>query len=183
MLLPHLTGTQISLRPLKRSDITALKRQANDRTISKFMPSIQFPYTAENARRWVNRTLRSARTDSAYQLGIELLSRKDFIGMMGIKNINRVDRNGELEYWLGRSYRGRSYASQAMRLMLRFAFNELNLHRVYAIVAALNTPSIKLLERHGFLREAVWRDATWINNGWHDVYCYGLLETEQGKYE
>jgi [ribosomal protein S5]-alanine N-acetyltransferase len=183
MLLPQLNGNHISLRALKRSDIPALAKQANDRSISKFMPSIHFPYTAEDARLWVNASLRMARNDSAYQLGVELLSRKDIIGMMGIKNINRVDRNGELEYWLGRGYRGRSYASEAMRLMLRFAFHDLRLHRVYAIVVALNKPSIMLLERYGFVREAVWREATWIDNRWHDVYCYGLLETEQNKYE
>ncbi len=178
MLLPHLAGTQIALRPLKRSDITALKKQANDRTISKFIPSIQYPYTAEHARRWVNSTLRLARNDSACQLGIELVAEKGIIGMMGLKNINKIDRNGELEYWVGRAYRGHGYVSEALKLMLRFAFNNLHLHRVYAIVAALNIPSIKLLERHGFSRDAVWRDASWINGGWHDVYSYGLLETE-----
>ena len=125
MLLPHLTGTQIALRPLKRFDITALKRQPNDQTISKIIPSIQYPYTAEHARRWVNSTWRLARNDSACQLGIELVAGKGIIGMMGLKNLNRVDRNGELEYWLGRDFRGRSYASEAMRLMLRFAFNDL----------------------------------------------------------
>lgn len=178
MLLPHLIGIQISLRPLKRSDILALKKQANDRTISRFIPLIHFPYTADHARRWVNHTLRLARNDSACQLGIELTFDKGIIGMMGIKNINKVDRNGELEYWLGRDYRGRSYGSEAMRLMLRFAFDELRLHRVYAIVVELNVPSVRLLERYGFVREAVWRDASWIDGRWQDVYCYGLLETE-----
>ena len=181
MLLPHLTGTQVSLRPLKRSDIPILTKQANDRTISRFMTSIHFPYTTDHARRWVNRTLRLARNDSACQLGIELVARKGIIGMMGIRNLNKIDRNGELEYWLGRSHRNKSYASESMRLMLRFAFDDLCLHRVYAIVAELNTASIMLLERYGFKREAVWRDASRINSRWYDVYCFGLLETEMNQ--
>ena len=89
MLLPSLIGTKICLRPLKQSDITALKMQANDRTISRFIPSIQFPYTIEHARRWVNRTLRQALNDSGCLLGIELASRKGIIGMMGLKNLNQ----------------------------------------------------------------------------------------------
>jgi [ribosomal protein S5]-alanine N-acetyltransferase len=178
MLLPTLIGTRLCLRPLKRSDTPELKRQANDRTISRFIPSIPFPYTTDNARRWVNCSLRLARNDSACQLGIELTSEVGIIGMMGIKNINRVDRNGELEYWIGREYRGRSYTSEAMKLMLRFAFNDLRLHRVYAIVVSSNIPSVKLLERFKFKREAVWRDASRINKSWHDVYSYGLLESE-----
>jgi ribosomal-protein-alanine N-acetyltransferase len=178
MVLPQLTGNHICLRQLKRTDIPALECEANDQTISRFIPVIHFPYTAEHARRWVNRTWRLARNDSAYQFGIEQLSKKTIIGMMGLKNINPFDRNGELEYWLGCSYRGRSYASEAMRLMLRFAFCDIHLHRVYAIVVDLNMPSIRLLERYGFAREAVWRDASWMDNSWHDVYCYGLLETE-----
>lgn len=178
MKLPYLVGTRIALRPLKRSDIPAIVSQANDRTISKCIPAIHYPYTADHARRWVNRTLRLAREDSACLFGIELVGREGLIGMMGLKNLNPLDRNGELEYWLGRRFRGKSYASDAMRSMLRFAFQDLGLHRVYAIVAAPNSPSVKLLERHDFVREAIWRDASWIDNRWNDVYCYGLLETE-----
>lgn len=181
MILPRLAGTRVSLRPLKRSDIPELARQANDRAISKFVPPIHYPYTADDARRWVNRTLRLARSDSACLLGIELVSRQNIIGMMGLKNLNPIDRNGELECWLGRRYRSKSYASEAMRLMLRCAFDDLGLHRVYAIVAAPNIPSVRLLERHGFVREAVWRDASWMDNRWNDVYSYGLLETEADR--
>jgi RimJ/RimL family protein N-acetyltransferase len=126
----------------------------------------------------VNCTLRSARNDTAYQWGIELLSREGIIGMMGLKNLNHVDRNGELECWLGRTYRGQNYASEAMQLLLRFAFHDLRLHRVYAIVIASNLSSIKLLEKHRFVREAVWREASRRDNRWHDVYCHGLLAKE-----
>src|SRR5512135_1677154 len=140
MVLPTLEGIHLRLRPLKRADMRALVRQANDRSISRFIPSIHFPYTTEHARLWVNRTLRMGRNDSACQLGIELITQKGIIGMMGIKNLNRFDRNGELEYWLGRNYRGKSYASEAMKLILGYAFNDLSLHRVYAIVISSNMP-------------------------------------------
>jgi ribosomal-protein-alanine N-acetyltransferase len=183
MLLPNLIGAHIHLRSLKRSDIAALAKQANDPSIARFMPSLPHPYTSEHARRWVNCVQRAARNDAAYQWGIELVSRHGIIGMMGLKNLNLADRNGELEYWLGQRYRGRSYASEAMKLLLKFAFNDLHLHRIYAIVVSSNLASVRLLEQHGLVREAVWRDASWIDNRWHNVYGYGLLETEFKKFE
>lgn len=176
MLLPHLSSDRISLRPLRRSDIPTLQSQANDKSISKSIPSIDYPYTMEHARRWVNCTRRLARQNTACHLGIERPIVKGLVGIIGIKNLNGADRNGELECWLGREFRGQSYASEAVRLMLNLAFNDLQLHRLYAIVAAWNGPSIKLLERHGFVREAIWREATWSDNRWHDVYGYGMLE-------
>lgn len=181
MQLPHLSSDLISLRPLTRADIPALRSQANDEAISKSIPSIDYPYTMEHARRWVNCTRRLARKDLACHLGIELVEAKGIIGVMGLKNLNRVDRNGEVECWLGRDFRGCSYATEALKLMLIFAFNDLHLHRVYAIVAAWNGPSVRLLERHSFVREAVWRQATWADNRWHDVYGYGMLEPKANE--
>ncbi len=181
MKLPTLAGERIRLRPFVSSDIPALSIQANDRTIAKYMPSIAHPYTEDHARRWVNCTIRSARNDSAAHFGIERVVRPKLIGMAGIKNINRADRNGELEYWLGRRFRGDGYAFEALGVLLSYAFHSLDLHRVYAVILATNERSVRLAERLGMVREGVWREACRTRDGWCDVYAYGLLKSEFGR--
>lgn len=178
MIIPELTDNRIRLRSIGRSDIPELAKHANERLIARFMPSIAHPYTQDHARRWVNRVARMARNDTAYHWGVEPVSRPGTIGMVGLKNVNARDRNGELEYWLGKTYRGQGYASAAMALLLHFAFCDLRLHRVYAVVLAPNTASIRLLERHGFVREGVMREAFHGHRQWLDVYGYGLLATD-----
>lgn len=182
MRLPILTGNTIHLRPLKRTDIPAIARGAHNKTISKFIPPILYPYTVVEARKWVNGVRRSARADTAYQFGIERIAKQGIIGMMGLNNLNWIDKNTEVECWLARPYWGQGLASEALDLILRFAFGELKMHRVYAVMVCINESSVRLLERHGFIREATWRKACRMNGGWHDVYAYGMLEEEATPY-
>ncbi|MBU8934147.1 MAG: GNAT family N-acetyltransferase [candidate division Zixibacteria bacterium] len=183
MRLPILKGNTIHMRPLKRTDIPAIARGAHNKTISKFIPPIPYPYTVVEARKWVNCVHRSARADIAYQFGIERISKEGIVGMMGLNNLNWSDKNAEIECWLARPYWGKGFASEALKLLLRFAFGELKLHRVYAMMVSINEPSVRLLERHDFTREANWRKACRMNGGWHDVYAYGMLEEEAAKFK
>jgi RimJ/RimL family protein N-acetyltransferase len=139
---------------------------------------MSFPFSTNDARKLINQVQRSARHDLNYQFVIAPIAENGAIGMIGLNNMNWTDKNGELEYWLGKPFWERGYASDALGSLLQFAFQVLLLHRVYAITAAPNEPSWRLLERHGFVREATWRRASMIDGRWHDVYGYGLLEKE-----
>jgi ribosomal-protein-alanine N-acetyltransferase len=68
--------------------------------------------------------------------------------------------------------------TNALDLIMQFAFGKLQLHRVYAIVHSRNTASIKVLERAGFVREGTWRETTLTDDRWHDVYAYGIIDHE-----
>lgn len=73
---------------------------------------------------------------------------------------------------------GKGYGSEAARLGLAFAFDELNLHRVQATAFAYNAHSIALLEKLGFQREGVYREFLRRDGKRHDMVLYGLLERE-----
>ena len=163
MQLPLLTGNNIKLRPLKRADIPSLIENANHPAIAKFIPPIPNPYTAVEARKWVNKVHLGARKDTIYQFGIEANDSEGITGMIGLNNVNRTDSNAEIEYWLGKKYWGRGYASEATYLILKFAFKTLRLRRVYAVTISINHRSVNLLEKHGFMREGVWRQGCKMN--------------------
>ncbi|MEE9553374.1 MAG: GNAT family protein, partial [candidate division Zixibacteria bacterium] len=80
-------------------------------------------------------------------------------------------------------FQGRGYASEAIRLILGFAFKELRLVRVYAGVHQRNAPSVKALEKTGFTREGCWRKASFLGRRWSDVYAYGILKEEYHERE
>ncbi len=178
MLLPQLNAQRVRLRPLVRADIPALVTQANDRTIARLMPPIAYPYSSDHARRWVNKAQRLARQDREAHFAVERIDRAGLIGVVGIKNLNLQSRNGELEYWAGRRYRGKGYTSEALTLLLTYAFQDLRLHRVYAVILSSNVPSVRLAERCGLVREGTWREAYRARKGWLDVYAYGMLASE-----
>jgi RimJ/RimL family protein N-acetyltransferase len=79
---------------------------------------------------------------------------------------------GERAYW------GRGYGADALRLALRFGFDELNLHRVGTTVFSYNTRALALYEKLGFQREGVLREFLHRDGKRYDMYWYGLLRHE-----
>ncbi len=65
-----------------------------------------------------------------------------------------------------------------MRLLLTFAFDELNLHRVQLTVFSYNRPAIALYEKLGFQREGTFREFLQRDGRRHDMFLYGLLRRE-----
>jgi RimJ/RimL family protein N-acetyltransferase len=74
--------------------------------------------------------------------------------------------------------RGKGYGTQALKLMLNYGFNELNLHRIGTSVPAYNEGALRLFERAGFTREVTRRQAfVWQGQRW-DLLHLGILRRE-----
>ena len=77
--------------------------------------------------------------------------------------------------------RGKGYGYEVMQLVLRFAFDELNLHRIQLTVFSYNERAIALYEKLGFHREGVYREHLQRDGRRYDMYLYGLLRSEWEK--
>ena len=176
MRLPTLTGENIKLRRFKCSDVDSIVKYANDKLVSRYLPRMPHPYDTSDALEFVNYAHRTARSDSAYHFGIEW--KGDIVGSVGLKHFNLKGRNGEIGYCVARRCWRRGIASESLRLILDFVFDDLKLHRVYALVLKKNAASAHLLEKLGFTREGVLREASLLNRQWHDVFAYSLLDQE-----
>ena len=84
---------------------------------------------------------------------------------------------------LHRQYWGKGYATEAARRMLRFGFEDLKLHRIWASVAPDNTASVHVLEKIGMRREALHLKADWLKDCWRDTFIYAILEEEWREKE
>jgi len=101
------------------------------------------------------------------------------IGLFGIHHWNKYHRRAEMGYDLNRAYWGQGIASEALRAIIQFGFEQLNLNRIYAGTIADNHESVCLLERLGFEREGTRRGFSWEDDGtFHDGAMYGLLRDE-----
>jgi RimJ/RimL family protein N-acetyltransferase len=70
---------------------------------------------------------------------------------------------------------GKGYGTEALRLALQYAFDELNLHRLTLTVIDYNERAIALYEKAGFRREGVFREFGQRDGKRYDMYLYGLL--------
>jgi RimJ/RimL family protein N-acetyltransferase len=108
-------------------------------------------------------------------------SREDdhLIGRASIHWIEWSNGNGHIRLGIGTAEdRGKGYGTQALRMLLRFAFAELNLFRVTANVPEYNEAAIALLRKFGFTQEVCRRQALERDGRRWNLYVYGLLSDE-----
>ena len=84
----------------------------------------------------------------------------------------------EIAIGLFPEYRGKSLGTQAQRQLVDYLFTHYPRHRIQATTAAENTAEQRCLEKLGFTREGVIRQAQWRDGGWHDQIIYSVLRDE-----
>lgn len=148
---------------------------------------IPHPYSLELAIKFIRETQVYARKKKEYVFGIVPKGIGNVVGCVGLNEVDWQNRNAELGYWMGKAYWGKRYTTEAAKLMLQLAFDELKFHRVYANLFAENTVSKWVLEKCGFIQEGQKREERFRFNQWHDVLSYSILEqewreTKENKY-
>jgi ribosomal-protein-alanine N-acetyltransferase len=97
------------------------------------------------------------------------------IGGINLNNICRgAAQFGALGYWLGRPFQGHGYMHEAANLLISYAFNDMNLHRINAAILPHNGRSSKMLHRLGFEEEGFAKSYIQINSEWQDHLLFGL---------
>jgi RimJ/RimL family protein N-acetyltransferase len=101
------------------------------------------------------------------------------IGKAAVQRIEWANGNGFLRLGIGAAEdRQKGYGTQALRMLLRFAFAELNLFRVTAVVPEYNAGAIALVQKFGFVQEVCRRKALERDGRRWDLYVFGLLNDE-----
>jgi RimJ/RimL family protein N-acetyltransferase len=101
------------------------------------------------------------------------------IGKALIQWIEWTNGNGFIRLGIGAAEdRRKGYGTQALRMLLRFAFAELNLYRVTAVVPEYNAGAIALLYKFGFVQEVCRRKSLERDGHRWDLYVFGLLSDE-----
>lgn len=101
------------------------------------------------------------------------------IGRVALANVVLGSwRNATLGYWIDEASGSRGHATEAVLLTLRFAFDELGLHRVQPAVMPRNARSIRVVEKCGFRDEGLALRYLQINGAWEDHRIYAMTEEE-----
>jgi RimJ/RimL family protein N-acetyltransferase len=117
------------------------------------------PYTTDDARRFVLMTIGAlAEGTGAHVLVVAAADRTEILGCVGV-SIDGADRSGELGYWVAPEARGRGVATRASRLLLRHAFDHLDVGAVALQAAVGNAGSNAVAQALGFRPVGVLRSA------------------------
>lgn len=127
-------------------------------------------------RRRVRHYQRELREDLGYAFFLFRDMDDTLLGGLTLSNVRRgVTQACAVGYWIGQPYAGRGHMTRALSGAVRFAFDELKLHRMEAACMPHNSASIRVLERNGFQREGLARRYLKIDGVWQDHLLYATL--------
>jgi ribosomal-protein-alanine N-acetyltransferase len=178
---PRIATDRLLLRECSDADAADILRFRGDREVQKYNTD---PMRDEIEARGLIRTMSAWYvTRQAIQWGITLPNEDRVIGICGLHDWSRRHRRAYVGYDLAREFWSQGLGREAMRAVLRFAFDHLALNRLEAITIAENTRSIRLLEALGFQREGLRREYTIEADGaYHGSAIYGLLRHEYEEW-
>ena len=172
-----LTGSRVRLMGFMPDDLPVFVHWYQDAEFLRLYDAeAAYPRTQKQLAEYIDEQQKSAK---AFIFAIRLLDRDEMIGYAELDGINWAQRAGWVSLAIGdAAQRGRGHGTEAMRLLLRFAFDELNLYRVQLTVFGYNTHAIRLYEKLGFQREGAFREFLHRYGQRHDMLLYGLLRRE-----
>lgn len=176
---PVIEADEVLLRTPQMSDFFAWSEL---RAMSRgFLTPWEPRWTADELsrasyRRRVRHYLRDLREDVGYALFIFTREHQQLVGGLTLCNVRRgVTQACTLGYWIGEPFARRGYMTAAVRAVIPFVFDSLELHRLEAACLPSNIASKRLLEKTGFQQEGYARRYLKINGVWQDHLLYARL--------
>ncbi|KHF39265.1 GNAT family N-acetyltransferase [Halalkalibacter okhensis] len=173
-----LSSTNIFLRPFHvtdANDLLQLQLQNKEFFEPFAMVRSDTYYTLIQQQKYIQKWKENMENDLEYQFGIYHHAHT-LIGTISLFQIMRGSlQSAFIGYFLGREYNGRGYGTEAVKLMVDYAFNQLELHRIEAGVMPHNIGSIRVLEKAGFHKEGVAIQNVKINGTWEDHQVLAII--------
>jgi RimJ/RimL family protein N-acetyltransferase len=177
-------GRLVRLGPLDHEkDPPVVARWTHDPLLRSVLAGVTRPLSVEAVRRMLERVEKQMdETKSLFHFTLHARDDNRLVGLARIFWIDFHNGTGVLNLGIGdASDRRRGYGSDALKLLLRFAFDELNLHRLSVWPGADNLPFIQMVGKAGFEEEARRREASFHDGSYWDVVHMGLLRTKWEK--
>jgi RimJ/RimL family protein N-acetyltransferase len=178
MMLPKtlLEGHAVRLHPFTAEDVPELVRFDRDNGTTRLhLSNIAVP---DGPDTWQRRIDRMASDPGCHAFGIRRLMDDVLVGEATLSGTSINHRHAGLGLLVAREFRGQGLGTEALRLLLAFAFDELNLHRVELGVFSYNVRAIQLYERVGFQHEGRAREWGRRDGAWFDLVNLAILERE-----
>lgn len=169
----ELHGTGFTLRGWRPDDALSLQEHADNPHVYNFLlDSFPHPYTFDDAVNWINQMQKQ---DPMLVFAIAVGDK--LVGGIGLEIRHDIYRKSPLiGYWLGEAFWGRGIMTEAVRLVVNYAFANLDILRLQAGILSNNPASMRVLEKVGFVKEGVLRNAIVKNGVVLDEHVYGLVK-------
>lgn len=165
----------VVLKPIDLTDaadvFSVIDRERDE--LRTWLPFVDYTHNVKDAEDFI-RSVEAAgdRGDRVFVIHFE----DRFIGQIGFKGSDLVNRKSEIGYWLSKKYRGKGIMTDSVRALMKFGFETLGLNRIQIKCAASNLPSKRIPIRLGFKLEGLERDGEVLTGGvFTDLEIYSFV--------
>ncbi|MEC2077309.1 GNAT family protein [Metabacillus fastidiosus] len=169
-----LAGKYIGLRAIEKMDLSYLLSWRNNPELRQFFREYR-ELNEDNQIQWYEKfVLNDVNTR---MFAIIMLETNELIGACGLCYIDWINRNADFSIYIGKDglYIDDIYTVDAARTMEKYAFEELNLHRLWAEVYSIDEKKIDFFNKLGFKKEGKFRETHWTGGQWVDSLYYGKV--------
>ena len=158
-------------------DIPRLLEYAKDPVISRNLLTFPYPYTEKDAIWWINSANEGHQSGDAYIFAFRDKETESFMGGIGL-HLDKMNNLAEVGYWLGEPHRGKGYATEGTKEMIRFGFETLGLNKITSSHYEYNPGSGKVIVKSGLIKEGVRMEQIKKEDGYHHLHVYGLTRAQ-----
>jgi [ribosomal protein S5]-alanine N-acetyltransferase len=167
---PYFTGERIDLVALEETDLPLVARWINDERVNLYNGS-RFPVSAADQRAWFETT----RGDRSKQKLVVRAKDGCQVGMVSLFHVDHRQQSAEVGIYIDPEHQRRGYASEALRMAVRFAFAEMNVRKVYCGILEFNHASVQLFESVGFVPDGIRRQHVFACGAFVDLLHYAIF--------
>ena len=167
---------RLVLRDLEEADWQAVQSYGSDPEVVRYMD--WGPNTEDETKNFIQRSIMGQKEQPRknYELAIVLKGVDKLVGGCGIHVSDPNNQEGWIGYCLNREFWGRGYGSETARGLLSFGFDQLNLHRIFALCDPENVASTHVLEKVGMQLEGHFRERKLRKGKWHDELLFAIVD-------
>lgn len=174
---PTLPTARLRLRPFHAADANALFALHSNALVLRYWDST--PWSERlRAERFITTCRQIAEAGTGTRLSVDRIADGAFIGWCSLTRWNLDYRSASMGYCLDDVAWGQGYATEALRALLQWAFDTLELNRVQAETDTRNAASARVLEKLGFVREGTLREDCVVNGEVSDSWVNGLIRRD-----
>lgn len=175
-----LTTQNLTLRLFTASDLEAINQLQSIPEVDKYN-TLGIPKDLEETKKVMAPLLKANQKEETeyYTFVIEQISDGQFVGLIALMLGAKKYKSAEVWFKLFPVFWGEGFATEALRKLIKFGFEDLGLHRIEAGCAVDNTASLKVMEKAGMKPEGRRRKTLPLKTGWSDNYEFAILETDK----
>jgi RimJ/RimL family protein N-acetyltransferase len=173
--LPTLETERLILRKMVLNDAEAVFAYASNSEVSRYTVW-ETHRSIEDSRAFLEFATQKYENGGEPDWGIVYRGNGCLVGACGLVNWEAEHARAEVGFVLSREYWGRGLMSEAVRAILRFGFERMNLNRIEARCIAENAASARVMEKAGMVYEGTLRQREYIKGAYRDIKLYAILK-------